>query len=109
MQKIYNTIRKLGATSTHKGFYFLADAIYMTIECRIRPLKVTKDIYPYLAKKYETTDVNVEHSIRILVNACWTKNRNGIEEIAYCPLARKPTNSEFIDMLAYYLSESDDK
>ena len=55
MQKIYNTIRKLGATSTHRGFYFLADAVYMAIECCDRPLKVTKDIYPHLSNKYKTT------------------------------------------------------
>lgn len=109
MQKIYNTIRKLGATSIHKGFYFLADAIYMTIECRTRVLKVTKDIYPHLSKKYKTTDVNIERCIRAVVDLCWKKNKNGIDKIAGYHLNNKPTNSEFIDMLAYYLSESDDK
>ena len=108
MQKIYGTIRKLGAISTYRGFPFLADAIYAKMYQQGRPLKVTKDIYPYLAKKYETTAMNVEHSIRIVINACWTKNKDGFEEIAGYPLNHKPTNSEFIDMVSYYLSELND-
>ena len=107
MQKIYDTIRKLGATTRYRGFSFLADAIKFTMDHQDKPIKVTKDIYPYLAKKYETTDMNIEHSIRIIVNACWKKNKDGFEEIAGYPLNHKPTNSEFIDMVVYYLSESD--
>lgn len=52
--------------------------------------------------------MNVERCIRIVINACWTKNKDGFEEIAGYPLNHKPTNSEFIDMVVYYLSESDD-
>lgn len=109
MQKIYGTIRKLGAMSTYRGFSFLADAIYITTQHNGKPLRVTKDIYPYLAKKYETTAMNVEHSIRIVINACWKKNKDGFEEIAGYPLTHKPSNSEFIDMVAYYLTDMDDE
>lgn len=108
MQKIYNTIRKLGATSTHRGFYFLADAIYTKMYHQNKSTMITKDIYPYVARKYETTNMNVERCIRIVINACWTKNKDGFEEIAGYPLNHKPTNSEFIDMVVYYLSELDD-
>lgn len=109
MQKIYDTIRKLGAISTYRGFPFLAEAIYIRMHQQRKPLKVTKDIYPYVARKYETTNMNVERCIRIVINACWTKNKDGFEEIAGYPLNRKPTNSEFIDMVVYYLSELDDE
>ena len=108
MQKIYGTIRKLGAISTYRGFQFLADAIKFAITHQHKRIMITKDIYPYVARKYETTNMNVEHSIRIVINACWTKNKDGFEEIAGYPLNHKPTNSEFIDMVVYYLSESDD-
>ena len=108
MQKIYGTIRKLGAISTYRGFPFLADAIKLTMNYQNKHLKITKDIYPYVARKYETTNMNVERCIRIVINACWTKNKDGFEEIAGYPLNHKPTNSEFIDMVVYYLSESDD-
>ena len=109
MQKIYGTIRKLGAISTYRGFPFLADAIHTKMCHQNKSTMVTKDIYPHVAHKYETTDMNVERCIRIVINACWKKNKDGFEEIAGHPLTHKPSNSEFIDMVAYYLSESDDE
>ena len=109
MQKIYGTIRKLGAISTYRGFHFLADAIYTKMCHQNKSTMITKDIYPYVARKYETTNMNVERCIRIVINACWTKNKDGFEEIAGYPLSHKPTNSEFIDMVVYYLSELDNK
>ena len=50
MREVYGTIRKLGATSKYKGYYFVAEAIRMTMEFQERPMKITKDIYPKLAK-----------------------------------------------------------
>ena len=108
MQKIYGTIRKLGAISTYRGFHFLADAIYTKMCHQNKSTMITKDIYPYIARKYKTTYMNVERCIRIVINACWIKNKDGFEEIAGYPLNHKPTNSEFIDMVVYYLSELDD-
>ena len=49
MREVYGTIRKLGATSKYKGYYFVAEAIRMTMEFQERPMKITKDIYPKLA------------------------------------------------------------
>lgn len=103
MKQIYGTIRKLGVTSNYKGYFFLADAIKLAMNSPNKPIRITKEIYPYLAMKYKTTTMNIEHNIRTVVNLCWETNQEGIAEIAGCPLLRKPTNSEFIDMLAYYL------
>ena len=44
MKEVYGTIRKLGATSKYKGYYFVAEAIRMTMEFQERPMKITKDI-----------------------------------------------------------------
>ena len=44
MREVYGTIRKLGATSKYKGYYFVAEAIRMTMEFQERPMKITKDI-----------------------------------------------------------------
>ena len=109
MQKIYGTIRKIGAISTYRGFHFLADAIYTKMCRQNKSTMITKDIYPYVARKYKTTYMNVERCIRIVINACWKKNKDGFEEIAGYSLTHKPSNSEFIDMVAYYLSELDDE
>jgi two-component system response regulator (stage 0 sporulation protein A) len=104
MRKVYGLIRSLGATSKYKGYYYVAEAVRLSMEAQDSPIKITKDIYPYLAKKFKSTPVNVEHDIRTVVNVCWTTNKEGLDEIAGYTLLYKPTNSEFIDMLAYYLS-----
>ena len=103
MKQIYGIIRKLGVTSNYKGYFYLADAIRLAINAQDKPIKITKDIYPYLAGKYQTTTMNVEHNIRTAINICWETNREGVVEIAGYRLICKPTNSEFIDMVAYYL------
>ena len=74
-----------------------------------KPLRITKDIYPYLARKYRSTPTNIEHDIRTMVNVCWEGNKKLLDEIAGYPLEYKPTNSEFIDMLAYYLREIEEE
>ena len=61
MKKIYGMIRKLGVTSKYKGYYFVADAIHLTMNSQGKPIFITKDIYPYLARKYKTTPMNIEH------------------------------------------------
>ena len=103
MRKVSGLIRRRGATSKYKGYYFVAEAVRITMEFQEQPLKITKDIYPNLAKKFKSTPTNVEHDIRTVVNVCWTNHKEVMEEIAGYPLTYKPTNSEFLDMIVYYL------
>ncbi|MDD7219853.1 MAG: sporulation initiation factor Spo0A C-terminal domain-containing protein [Clostridia bacterium] len=109
MSEIYGLIRKLGATSKYKGYYYVADAVKLSMNMQERPLKITKDIYPILARKYKSTPSNIEHNIRTLVNLCWVNHKDVLEEIAGCTMDYKPTNSEFIDILAYYMYKTEDK
>lgn len=79
MSEVYGVIRRLGATSKYKGYYYVADAVKMAQGIQERPVKVTKDIYPVLARKYKSTPSNVEHNIRTLINLCWTSHRDVLE------------------------------
>lgn len=105
MRDVYRLIRRLGATSKYKGYYFVAEAVKISMECQERPMKITKDIYPRLAKKFKSKPINIEHNIRTVINVCWSVNKEKLDEIAGYSLSYKPTNSEFVDMLAYYLSQ----
>lgn len=105
MRKIYGLIRKLGVTSKYKGYYYVAEAVKITMEYQETPIKITKDVYPKLAKKFKSTPVNIEHDIRTVINVCWVTNKSTMEQIAGYPLYYKPTNSEFVDILAYYLNQ----
>lgn len=108
MKNIYGLIRRLGANSKYKGYFFTAEAVKISMGYQYKPLRITKDIYPCLARKYKSTPTNVEHDIRTLVNVCWEGNRRLLDEIAGYQLEDKPTNSEFIDMLEYYLREMEE-
>ena len=107
MREIYRLIRQLGVTSKYKGYYFLAEAVKLSVEMQGRPIKVTKDIYPTLARKFKSKPVNIEHNIRTVLNLCWSSGKETLNAIAGYSLRYKPTNSEFIDILAYYLSQED--
>ena len=108
MKQVYHLIRKLGATSKYKGYYFVAEAVKISMESQEHPIKITKDIYPSLARKFRSTPMNVEHDIRTIINVCWMANREMMSEIAGYTLNYRPTNSEFIDMLAYYLIQTEE-
>lgn len=107
MRKVYRLIRQLGMTSKYKGYYYVAEAVIKSMEFQDYPIKITKDIYPYLAKKFKSTPVNIEHDIRTVINVCWTANKETMDRIAGYPLRYRPTNSEFVDMLAYYLVQTE--
>lgn len=108
-EKVYGLIRRLGANSKYKGYFFVAEAVKISMGDQCKPLRITKDIYPCLARKYRSTPTNIEHDIRTMVNVCWEGNKKLLDEIAGYPLEYKPTNSEFIDMLAYYLREIEEE
>lgn len=89
--------------------FFRCGRVKISMGDQYKPLRITKDIYPYLARKYRSTPTNIEHDIRTMVNVCWEGNKKLLDEIAGYPLEYKPTNSEFIDMLAYYLREIEEE
>ncbi len=91
MSEVYGLIRKLGATSKYKGYYYVAEAVRMAQKIQERPVKITKDIYPIVARKYKSTPSNVEHNIRTLINLCWESHKDVLEEIAGCTMEDKPT------------------
>lgn len=68
MKKVYELIRRLGANSKYKGYFFVAEAVKISMGYQYKPLRITKDIYPYLARKYRSTPTNIEHDIRTMVN-----------------------------------------
>lgn len=103
MKRIYGIIRKLGVISNYRGYFFVADAIQLSMNAQDKPVRITKEIYPNLARKYKTTTMNIEQDIRTVIQVCWETNRNGMAELAGHPLIDKPTNSEFIDMVSDYL------
>ena len=102
--EVTNIIHEVGIPAHIKGYLYLRDAILMVTN-RIELLgAITKELYPMIASKYKTTPSRVERAIRHAIEVAW--NRGNVETInslfGYTVnLDRgKPTNSEFIAMVA---------
>ncbi len=102
--EVTNIIREIGIPAHIKGYQYLRDAIMMIIS-EIELLgAVTKVLYPMIAEKYSTTPSRVERALRHAIEVAW--NRGNIDMInrlfGYTVKLEKgkPTNSEFMAMIA---------
>jgi len=102
--EVTNIIREIGIPAHIKGYQYLRDAIMMIIN-EIELLgAVTKVLYPMIAEKYSTTPSRVERAIRHAIEVAWGRgNMEMINKIfGYTVKLEKgkPTNSEFMAMIA---------
>ena len=102
--KVTNIIHEIGVPAHIKGYQYLRDGIIMVVNNIEVINQITKLLYPDLAKKYKTTPSRVERAIRHAIEVAW--NRGQIETVesifGYTVNSNKgkPTNSEFIAMIA---------
>lgn len=102
--KVTNIIHDVGVPAHIKGYQYLRDGIIMAVNDVEVINQITKQLYPDLAKKYKTTPSRVERAIRHAIEVAW--NRGHIESMenifGYTINSNrgKPTNSEFIAMIA---------
>ena len=98
-------IRAIGVPAHLKGYYYLRDAIriYAMSESPV-DLSITNDIYPTVAKIYNTRPPLVEHAVRSAIEVAWTRgNKDTIREyFGYTEGDHKgkPSNLEFVAMMA---------
>ncbi|TVY11515.1 sporulation transcription factor Spo0A [Paenibacillus cremeus] len=101
---ITTIIHEIGVPAHIKGYQYLREAITMVYN-NIEILgAITKTLYPAIADKYKTTPSRVERAIRHAIEVAWT--RGNIDSISHLfgytinISKAKPTNSEFIAMVA---------
>ncbi|MGN1299561.1 MAG: sporulation transcription factor Spo0A [Candidatus Scatovivens sp.] len=101
---VTNIIHEVGVPAHIKGYQYLRDGIIMAIKDIDVINQITKSLYPDLAKKYKTTSSRVERAIRHAIEVAWSRGQvETVENIfGYTVNANKgkPTNSEFIAMIA---------
>lgn len=97
-------LREFGIPANLRGYNYIRDGIIMAIENMDVMNSVTKILYPDIAKKYATAPSRVERAIRHAVEVAWERgNMDKIQEIFSYTVKSgkgKPTNSEFIALLA---------
>lgn len=97
-------MHEIGVPAHIKGYLYLRTAIIMSVENMDVLNAVTKQLYPDIAREYNTTDTRVERAIRHAIEVAWERgNIDMIHDLfGYTIQADKgkPTNSEFIALMA---------
>lgn len=101
---VTNVIHEIGVPAHIKGYQYLREAIMMVVNDIDVINQITKQLYPDIAQKYRTTPSRVERAIRHAIEVAWGRGQPDVVEniFGYTVSASKgkPTNSEFIAMIA---------
>ncbi|HEY5562078.1 MAG TPA: sporulation transcription factor Spo0A [Clostridiaceae bacterium] len=101
---ITEIIHEIGIPAHIKGYMFLREAITMVVNNIDLLSAITKELYPNIAKEYSTTPSRVERAIRHAIEVAWGRGQvetiNKIFGYTIHNEKGKPTNSEFIAMVA---------
>ncbi len=102
--QVTKIIHQIGVPAHIKGYQYLRTAILLTIKDSDVITRVTQILYPSVAKQYQTTTSRVERAIRHAIEVAW--DRGDVDTLnSYFGYTiqnnrGKPTNSEFIAMIA---------
>ena len=106
--RIANLFLTVGIPAHIKGYQFLREAVRMVIENPDMMSRITKELYPGIAHRFGTTSSKVERAIRHAIEVAWNRGRIEALDEAFgknvCSLEDKPTNGEFIALVADRLS-----
>ncbi len=102
--RVTEMIHEIGIPAHIKGYQYLRNAIMLVIENLDIINSITKKLYPTVAENFNTTSSRVERAIRHAIEVAWdrgdTEVLNSIFGYTIATSKGKPTNSEFIAMIA---------
>lgn len=106
---VLQMMREVGIPPHIKGFVYLKEAIHLVYGDDSLLSRVTKELYPEIAKRFDTTATRVERSIRHAIELVW-KNIEVTDlsaSLGYSEqqLSAKPSNSQFIAMVVERVRE----
>ena len=103
-EKISRIFINVGIPPHIKGYSFLREGVKMAVANPGIINNITKELYPMIGQKYNTTASKVERAIRHAIEVAWNRGRiesiNGILGVRAYVGAEKPTNGEFIALVA---------
>lgn len=108
---ITKTLKELGISPKLLGYKYLTDAITMVMDNKtLVRRRVTKELYPTVAKKNNTSMSRVERAIRHSIDTSYNRGNidllNKIFGYSISPTKGKATNTEFIATIAEYVKEN---
>ncbi len=103
-EKLANIFISVGIPAHIKGYQFLREAIKLAIDTPDIINSITKKLYPAIANRFDTSPSKVERAIRHAIEVAWNRgkieNINSLFGIKIYSSHDKPTNGEFIALLA---------
>ncbi len=100
---VTDMIHEIGVPAHIKGYQYLREAIMMSVQDMEMLNSITKQLYPTIAKKYQTTPSRVERAIRHAIEVAWSRGRMETLDALFGYTINtgkgKPTNSEFIALI----------
>ena len=97
-------IHEIGVPAHIKGYHYLREAIMMCVEDVDMLNSITKVLYPTIADNFKTTPSRVERAIRHAIEVAWSRGKmetlDGLFGYTINLGKGKPTNSEFIALIA---------
>ena len=101
---ITEILHNIGIPANIRGYNYIRDAIVMSVKDAGILNYVTKELYPSVAKKYNTTSSRVERAIRHAIEVAWDRGKSQeIDKYVGYTIninKGKPTNSEFIALIS---------
>lgn len=101
---VTDMIHELGVPAHIKGYQYLREAIMMAVEDIDMLNSITKVLYPTIAKRFQTTPSRVERAIRHAIEVAWSRGKMETLDALFGYTINtgkgKPTNSEFIALIA---------
>ena len=102
--RVTQIIHDIGVPAHIKGYQYLRESIIMTVNDMEVINAITKVLYPTVAKRFKTTSSRVERAIRHAIEVAWDRGDvevlNSFFGYTVSNAKGKPTNSEFISMIA---------
>ena len=107
-KRIMDIFLSVGISAHLQGYHYLKESVKVVMNDPNSINSVTKKVYPVVAEKFETTACRVERGIRHALEVSYAKGKiihlNKIFGIEVLTQNEKPTNSEFVALLADKLS-----
>ncbi len=104
---IAELLRRTGVPAHLQGYRFLKDAVQYILGSQKESCGMTKELYPHIARMHGTQPNRVERSIRHAIEVAWSRaDLQDLQRIFGSTVHHvrgKPTNSEFVAMLADHL------
>lgn len=101
---ITSLLNRVGVSANVMGYHYLKQGIIMALDRETGIISMTKEIYPEVAKLFESSPSRVERAMRHAITTAWKQGA----AVNYCTVLgmnnmKRPTNGQFIASVAEFI------